>query len=119
MRLASFKVNGRASYGAVSDGGIIDLARKLPKYPTLLDVFRGQANAEARAAATGAADYKLADVELSPPIMAPEKIICVGINYPERATEYKDRAAVQPKYPNLFVRFPGSLVGSGTPIVRP
>jgi 2-keto-4-pentenoate hydratase/2-oxohepta-3-ene-1,7-dioic acid hydratase in catechol pathway len=119
MRLASFNVKGRPSYGAVTDGGIIDLARKLPKYPTLLDVFRASAVGEARAAATGVADYPLADVALLPPIVAPEKIICVGINYPERATEYKDRAAVQPKYPNLFCRFPGSLVGSGVPIVRP
>jgi 2-keto-4-pentenoate hydratase/2-oxohepta-3-ene-1,7-dioic acid hydratase in catechol pathway len=119
MRLASFKVNGRSSYGAVTDGGIIDLGRKLPKYPTLLDAFRAQAIGEARAAATGQGDHRFADVEMLPPILSPEKIICVGINYPERATEYKDRAAVQPKYPNLFVRFPGSLVGHGQPIVRP
>ena len=111
MRLASFKVNGRPSYGAVTDGGIIDLARRLPKYPTLLDVFRAKAIGEARAAATGPRDHRLADVELLPPIAAPEKIICVGINYPERATEYKDRAAVQPKYPNLFVRVPGLAGG--------
>ena len=52
MRLASFKVNGGASYGAVVDGGIIDLGRKL-KYPTLLDVFRAKAIGEARAAARG------------------------------------------------------------------
>lgn len=119
MRLASFKAKGRPSYGAVTDGGIIDLARKLAKYPTLLDVFRAGALSEARAAATGPADYALSEVEWLPPIVAPEKIICVGINYPERATEYKDRAAVQPKYPNLFCRFPSSLVGSGVPIVRP
>ena len=120
MRLASFKVNGRPSYGAVTDGGIIDLGRKLTKYPTLLDVFRAEAIGEARAAATGQADHRLADVEMLPPLLAPEKIICVGINYPERATEYKDRAAAEkPKYPNLFCRFPGSLVGHGAPIVRP
>jgi 2-keto-4-pentenoate hydratase/2-oxohepta-3-ene-1,7-dioic acid hydratase in catechol pathway len=119
MRLASFKVNGRPSYGAVTDGGIIDLARRLPKYPALLDVFRAGAIGEARAAATGAADHRLADVEMLPPLTAPEKIICVGINYPERSTEYKDRAAEKPKYPNLFCRFPGSLVGHGVPIVRP
>jgi 2-keto-4-pentenoate hydratase/2-oxohepta-3-ene-1,7-dioic acid hydratase in catechol pathway len=119
MRLASFKVNGRPSYGAVTDGGIIDLGRRLAKFPTLLDVFRSQAIGEARAAVTGPGDHRLADVELLPPLPAPEKIICVGINYPERATEYKDRAAEQPKYPNLFCRFPGSLVGHGAPIVRP
>src|SRR4030081_1534147 len=104
MRLASFKVNGRSSYGAVTDGGIIDLARKLTKYPSLLDVLRAQALGEARAAATGPADHRLADVEMLPPVPAPEKIICVGINYPERATEYKDRGAGRPKYPNLFLR---------------
>jgi len=120
MRLASFQVNGRSSYGAVVGDGIIDLARRL-KYPTLLDLFRGNAIGEARAAASGPADLKLADVELQPPIRAAEKIICVGINYPERSAEYKDRAAAvdKPKYPNLFVRFPGSLVGHGAPIVRP
>jgi 2-keto-4-pentenoate hydratase/2-oxohepta-3-ene-1,7-dioic acid hydratase in catechol pathway len=119
MRLASYNVSGRPSYGAVTDAGIIDLARRLPKYPTLLDVFRAGAIGEARAAATGAADLQLAAVEMLPPLTAPEKIICVGINYPERSAEYKDRAAEKPKYPNLFCRFPGSLVGHGAPIVRP
>ena len=122
MRLASFRVNGRASYGAVTDGGIIDLGRRLTKYPTLLDVFRAQALAEARAAATGPADHQVKDVEMLPPILAPDKNICVGINYPDRSAEYAkgDAAAKEaPKYPNLFCRFPTSLVGNGQPIVRP
>jgi 2-keto-4-pentenoate hydratase/2-oxohepta-3-ene-1,7-dioic acid hydratase in catechol pathway len=118
MRLATFTVNGRTSYGAVTDAGIVDLGRKLSKYPTLLDVLRAQALGEARAAATGAADCQLKDVTLLPPIPAPEKVICVGINYPERNAEYKD-GREPPKYPNLFCRFPGSLVGHGQPIVRP
>ena len=118
MRLASFRVNGRTSYGAVTDGGIIDLGRKLSKYPTLLDLFRGQAIGEARAAAKGPADHQVKDVEMLPPILAPDKNICVGINYPERSAEYKD-AREAPKYPNLFCRFPTSLVGTEQPIVRP
>jgi 2-keto-4-pentenoate hydratase/2-oxohepta-3-ene-1,7-dioic acid hydratase in catechol pathway len=122
MKLASFRVNGRASYGAVTDGGIIDLGRRLTKYPTLLDVFRAQALAEARAAATGPVDHQVKDVEMLPPILAPDKNICVGINYPDRSAEYAkgDAAAKEaPKYPNLFCRFPTSLVGNGQPIVRP
>ncbi|MEA2990798.1 MAG: hypothetical protein QOG83_3509, partial [Alphaproteobacteria bacterium] len=118
MRLASFKTKGRASYGAVTDGGIVDLGSRLRNHPTLLDVFRAGAMAQARAAAGGAADHALADVEFLPPIPAPEKIICVGINYPERNAEYKD-SREPPKYPNLFCRFPPSLVGHGQPIVRP
>jgi 2-keto-4-pentenoate hydratase/2-oxohepta-3-ene-1,7-dioic acid hydratase in catechol pathway len=118
MRLASFRQNGRAGWGAVTDNGIIDLGRKLSKYPTLLDVFRAQAVAEARAAAAGQVDYAVKDVEMLPPLLAPEKIICVGINYPERSAEYKD-GREPPKYPNLFCRFPSSLVGTEQPIVRP
>ena len=118
MRLASFKANGRATYGAVTGAGIIDLSRKLPKYASLLDLLRAQAVAEARAAASGAADYQIKDVEILPPIVHPEKSICVGINYPDRSAEYKDNREA-PKYPNLFCRFPTSLVGSGQPIVRP
>ena len=118
LRLATFKANGRVSYGAVTDSGIVDLGKKLAKYPTLLDAFRGGALAEARAAATGKADYQIKDVEMLPPLLAPEKIICVGINYPERSAEYKDGREA-PKYPNLFCRFPTSLVGADQPIVRP
>ena len=118
MKLATLKANGRTSYGAVPDGGIIDLGRKLAKYPTLLDLLRAQAIAEASAAAKGPADYQVKDVEMLPPIPAPDKNICVGINYPERSAEYKDGREA-PKYPNLFCRFPTSLVGADHPIVRP
>src|SRR5260370_33187397 len=95
------------------------LGRKLRKCPPVLGVSRAAAFGEGRPAATGPGDHRLADVEMLPPLPAPEKIICVGINYPERATEYKDRAAEKPKYPNLFCRVPGSLVGHVPPIVRP
>jgi 2-keto-4-pentenoate hydratase/2-oxohepta-3-ene-1,7-dioic acid hydratase in catechol pathway len=118
MRLARFSVNGRTSYGAVTGAGIVDLGRRLPKYPSLLDVFRAQAIAEARAVANAAADYQIKDVEMLPPIVMPEKNICVGINYPDRSAEYKDSREA-PKYPNLFCRFATSIVGTEQPIVRP
>src|SRR6266849_881336 len=118
MKLASFKADGRSSYGAVTGNGIIDLGRRLPKYATLLDLFRAGAIGEARAPASGQPDYQVKDVEMLPPILAPDKIICVGINYPERSAEYKDGREA-PKYPNLFCRFPLSLVGHEQPIVRP
>jgi 2-keto-4-pentenoate hydratase/2-oxohepta-3-ene-1,7-dioic acid hydratase in catechol pathway len=117
MRLASFKAGGRAGYGAITDAGIIDLGRRL-KYPTLLDLFRADALSEARVATQGSPDHPLSDVEMLPPILAPEKNICVGINYPDRTAEYKDNRQA-PKYPNLFCRFPTSLVGNRQPIVRP
>src|SRR5260370_21164154 len=118
MKLASFTAVGRFSYGLVSNGGIIDRGRTLTQCPTLRHVFRAQALPQARAPATGKPDYQIKDVEMLPPILAPEKNICVGINYPDRSAEYKD-AREAPKYPNLFCRFPSSLVGADQPIVRP
>jgi len=119
LRLASFTVGGRSSYGAVTDKGIVDLGRRLSgKYPALLDLLRANALGEARAAAKDQPDHPMNSVQMLPPIVAPEKIICVGINYPERNEEYKD-GRPKPKYPNLFVRFPSSLTGHEQPIVRP
>ena len=119
LRLASFRVNGRNSYGAVTDRGIVDIGRTLSaKYPALIDVLRADAVGEARAAASGTPDYQAKDVEMLIPIIGGEKILCVGINYPERVQEYKDGRAT-PKYPNLFVRFPSSFVGHDQPLVWP
>src|SRR5882762_4139810 len=120
-RLTSFKIHGRATFGAVIDAGIIDLGGRLGgRYPSLLALIRaGEAGLkDERAALTAWADYQLAEVEFLPPVLAPEKIICVGINYPERTAEYKD-GREKPKYPNLFVRFPGSLVGHQQALIRP
>ncbi|MFL6975525.1 MAG: fumarylacetoacetate hydrolase family protein [Xanthobacteraceae bacterium] len=118
MRLATFSVNGRISYGAVTDVGVVDLGRRLTKYPALVDLIRADALGEAQRGATTQADHALADVEFLPPLPGAEKIICVGINYADRNAEYADNRQ-QSKYPNLFVRFPGSFVGHGQPLVRP
>jgi 2-keto-4-pentenoate hydratase/2-oxohepta-3-ene-1,7-dioic acid hydratase in catechol pathway len=48
----------------------------------------------------------------------PGKILCIGINYPDRNAEYKDGIEA-PKYPSLFMRTRESLVGHRQPIVRP
>jgi 2-keto-4-pentenoate hydratase/2-oxohepta-3-ene-1,7-dioic acid hydratase in catechol pathway len=119
LRLASFRAKATTTFGAVTDAGVVDLKRALKgKYASLLDLIRAGAAAEARAAAERAPDYARAEIEFLPPILTPEKIICVGINYPERTAEYKD-GREKPKYPNLFVRFPDSLVGHNSALVRP
>jgi 2-keto-4-pentenoate hydratase/2-oxohepta-3-ene-1,7-dioic acid hydratase in catechol pathway len=120
LHLASFRVGGRASYGIVGEAGVTDLGRRLEAtYPTLIDIIRAGARGLAAARSAGdRLDLAHEDIEYVPPVPGTEKIICVGINYPERADEYKD-GREKPKYPNLFVRFPGSFVGHDVPIVRP
>lgn len=121
LRLATFKIKDREFFGAVTPSGIVDLSARLgSRYGGLIDLIRGGAAAlkTAREAAKGTPDAQLSEVEFLPPLPRPEKIVCVGINYPERTAEYKDKRE-QPKYPNLFVRFPDSLVGHQQALVRP
>jgi 2-keto-4-pentenoate hydratase/2-oxohepta-3-ene-1,7-dioic acid hydratase in catechol pathway len=119
MRLASYMVHGQPSYGAVVDGGVVDFGRRLSaRFPTLVDLIRADAIEEARAAVAGARpDFPLSAIELLPPILAPEKILCIGINYANRNADFNDPDL--PKYPSMFFRHPGSLVGSGQALVRP
>jgi 2-keto-4-pentenoate hydratase/2-oxohepta-3-ene-1,7-dioic acid hydratase in catechol pathway len=119
MRLASFTIRGRPSYGAVSGDGIVDLRVRFGgRFASLLDLLRGHGLEEAKATVAGVrVDYPLSDVTLLPPVTAPEKILCIGINYANRNKDYNE--AEIPKYPSMFFRVPGSLVGHGQAIVRP
>jgi 2-keto-4-pentenoate hydratase/2-oxohepta-3-ene-1,7-dioic acid hydratase in catechol pathway len=118
MRLASYNLRGRPSFGAVVGDGIVDLRPRLNRYATLLEVFRAQALDQAKAAAEGVRpDVPLAEVELLPPLLAPEKILCIGINYANRGADYN--VTNNPKYPSMFYRAPNSVVGSGQKLIRP
>jgi len=119
-RLATYSIGGVTRYGAVVDGGIVDLsARYGSDYPTLREVIAAGALSKlAAAAARRAPDHALDAITWLPPVPAPEKIICIGVNYPDRNAEYKDGQDA-PKYPSMFMRTPRSFVGHDTPLVRP
>jgi 2-keto-4-pentenoate hydratase/2-oxohepta-3-ene-1,7-dioic acid hydratase in catechol pathway len=119
-RIATFAINGSIRYGAVTDRGVVDLsARYANDFPTLREVIAAGALARlADDAARHPADHALDAITWLPPIPAPEKIICIGVNYPDRNAEYKDGSDA-PKYPSMFLRTPRSFVGHNAPLVRP
>jgi len=119
-RLATFAVDGATRYGAVTDRGIVDLsARWARDFPTLREVIAaGALTRLIEDAARHPADHALDAIDWLPPIPTPEKIICIGVNYPDRNAEYKDGSDA-PKYPSMFLRTPRSFVGHDTPLVRP
>ncbi|MGR3984171.1 MAG: fumarylacetoacetate hydrolase family protein [Gammaproteobacteria bacterium] len=127
MKLLSFETPERgASYGLLAQGGVIDLGARLPQ-PDLRALLAAHARPEALhrhiaqllpRLAQHAADYRTDEIRHLPPIPRPEKIICVGINYPQRAGEYGDGDDA-PAYPSIFMRAPGSLVGHGAALHRP
>ena len=119
-RLLSFTADGRARWGAVLGENVVDLsARHGAPYPGLREVIAGGALLRlAEHAAEMAADYALADIRYDIPLPNPEKIICVGVNFPDRNAEYKDGQEAPPN-PSLFIRFPRSFTGHGQPLIRP
>jgi 2-keto-4-pentenoate hydratase/2-oxohepta-3-ene-1,7-dioic acid hydratase in catechol pathway len=58
----------------------------------------------------------LEEVELGPPVPDPDKIICLGLNYRDHATEVQMRTSAVPP---LFPKFRNALCGPASPIVIP
>src|SRR6201996_5747977 len=119
-RLATYTINGKTKYGVVAQGGLIDLSARFGKdYPTLREVIAAGALMKlAEEAERSTPDVALDGIVWQIPIPAPEKIICIGVNYPDRNAEYKDGSDA-PKFPSMFMRTPRSFVGHNTPLVRP
>jgi 2-keto-4-pentenoate hydratase/2-oxohepta-3-ene-1,7-dioic acid hydratase in catechol pathway len=119
MKLASYKARGRESFGAVIEDGVVDLRTRLgPHFTSVLDLLRDDGLPAARNAIRGVrADYPMNEIEWLPPVRAPEKILCIGINYANRNADYGEQEP--PKYPSMFYRVPNSLAGHGQPLVRP
>lgn len=121
MRFATYKVQGRTTYGGVivKDNSIF-----------LSDIGKNQGNDlrywisadkmdELKAlSAKAEAAYREDEVEYLAPIISGEKIACIGVNYANRNAEYKDNSEA-PKYPSLFIRYLDSFTGHGTNLVRP
>jgi 2-keto-4-pentenoate hydratase/2-oxohepta-3-ene-1,7-dioic acid hydratase in catechol pathway len=123
MKFVSFLAVGRASYGLVTDRGVVDFGRRLPDHADLRAFIAAQDwRVQAEALAKEPADFDLDAVTLLPVIPNPEKILCVALNYQDHVAEAN--AALPggrevPKYPMIFARFPDTLVGHGVDIVRP
>ena len=115
MRLASFRYQGRDSFGVVRDGGIVDLGAD-GRFASLREALAAGAVAELAKAASGRTTLPLAAITWLPPIPSGNKILCVGLNYRKHAEETGMQI---PARPSIFVRFPESQVGHLQPVVRP
>ncbi len=115
--LISFLHNNAARFGRLDGETVTDLTATFDgRFASLSDAANAGALAELYAA--DGASVALADVKLTAPLPSPGKIICVGVNFPDRNAEYKDGQSA-PANPSLFIRFPGSFVGHGDDLRRP
>lgn len=119
MRFITYQHANSVSWGAITeaDSGqlmVTDLSNKADSLKAAIEQDLLNELSTIPASDT----LSLDDVTLLPPITAPEKIICIGVNYANRNAEYKDGSEA-PKFPSVFMRTPDSLTGHELPLIRP
>ena len=117
MRFATYSSGDDTFYGAVTDDGMVALSPKFTQWPTLLDVVKANALNELATAAKG---KSVTHTEFQYEMVLPnaQRILCVGVNFPDRNAEYKDGTEL-PKYMSLFPRFASGFTGHDRPLIRP
>lgn len=112
MKLLSFRLNGRDTFGAVVDRGVVDLGARL-KLPSLRAALAQGANLKAGGTT---ADAALDQITFLPVIPDPAKIFGIGLNYEAHRIETgRDKF----KHPVVFTRWADSQVGHKQPLVKP
>ena len=117
MKLLTFHIGKRLSYGAMKDGRVVDLGARLgDDIPDLKSLIgRGLEQVPALLDASGPG-LDPGEIIFAPVIPNPAKILCAGLNYEDHRLEVGLEKA---KYPGFFVRFADSQMGHGTPVVLP
>jgi 2-keto-4-pentenoate hydratase/2-oxohepta-3-ene-1,7-dioic acid hydratase in catechol pathway len=115
VKLLTFLVDNKARPGVLDGDKIIDLAAAgLPvgDHGDLMEIVRGGEVALERVRQTLKAGtvqrYAATEVKILAPLLAPSKIIAVGLNYIDHC---KEANLPVPKEPVLFAKFPNSITG--------
>jgi 2-keto-4-pentenoate hydratase/2-oxohepta-3-ene-1,7-dioic acid hydratase in catechol pathway len=121
MKLASFSVQNRATWGIVDSASALDLGAVFAQsWPDLKSwIGSGIAKGDAKVlndVSASAPRYDLNEIAWLPVISNPEKIFCVGLNY-ELHRKETGRAVVD--RPTIFARFANTQTGHLTDILRP
>ena len=115
MRLASYVVEARSTYGVVVEGGIIDLGRRMgPGVPDLATYIALGAD-PGHAAGVGP-DHAIDEIDWAPVVPNPSQILCVGLNYRAHVEEVGRPLG---QFPTIFLRVAASLTAHRQPIIRP
>lgn len=119
MRFLSYTKDGKNTFGATNEQGVVNLGARHRELHDLREAIRAdRLTALAEEVIQCDADSSLDDIEYLPTIPNPEKVICIGVNYANRNAEYKDGSSA-PRYPSVFMRTRESLVGHDRPILDP
>jgi len=118
MRFVNFRTNGRHGTALQhKDGTLVGCFADESQYPGSIAelIAHGALPQAARRLAQGT-PLDASRIEFLPPLTAPGKIVCLGLNYQDHAAEAGFNL---PEYPSLFVRFASTLIGHEAPLVCP
>ncbi len=120
MRLVSYDAGDGARAGVIEEDHILDAWDLLgePQRAGLRELLeRDQVGRlRARQGPQSGRSYPLSAVQLFPPILDPEKIVCVGLNYAKHAAESgKDL----PQFPAIFGKYRNALARPGGVVPLP
>jgi 2-keto-4-pentenoate hydratase/2-oxohepta-3-ene-1,7-dioic acid hydratase in catechol pathway len=124
MRLVSFQSDAGPRAGVLQQDSapdelrVIDLHAADPTLPPSVKAILEQGDAALKRIAQIAREGTPLAVagQLLPPVVAPQKIICIGLNYADHAAETGAQVGDEPV---VFNKFPTCLRGHGQPIELP
>jgi 2-keto-4-pentenoate hydratase/2-oxohepta-3-ene-1,7-dioic acid hydratase in catechol pathway len=114
MRWASFQTPDGSSFGYLLGDGVVDVGAHHSGVGSLRDAIALGVLSEL--AERDGPRLAVNELKLLPPIVDPQKILCVGLNYRRHAQEM---GVELPAEPAFFARFANTLVGSGNAVVKP
>ena len=119
MRLVSYQGQDEPRAAGVRDGGYVDLNATDSRIPACLRrlLKLGDEGLDwARRATEQGPTIPSDSVRVLAPIPAPQKVICIGLNYADHAAE---TGAEVPTEPIVFNKFPSAIAAHGDSIVLP
>jgi 2-keto-4-pentenoate hydratase/2-oxohepta-3-ene-1,7-dioic acid hydratase in catechol pathway len=120
MRFVTFQRPGGDPEAGVAIGSQV-VALSGAGFPGMIAVLAGGAGAKAKIHdwihhPPANATFALDAIRLLAPIPRPPKLICVGLNYRDHATETKMEI---PEIPTIFSKFSNTVIGPREPIILP
>ena len=118
MKLVSYIRMGKPHFGALIDGGIVNLTGVLPEKPVTLKsaIAKGVLQEVPSYVANRRAELATDDIAFLPTISDPAKILCVGLNY---ANHQAETGRPDTEHPTIFTRYADSQVGHLQPMIKP